>query len=84
MDEVEFEQVMKFEVGILGFDFVIGFVGQLLPVALLHVVGLQLAHQLECLAQGLDFGLRVGEDFVLFLFEFLIIEVHLDGRALQN
>ena len=50
MDEVEFEQVMKFEAGVLGFDVVLGFVGQLFPMALLHFVGLQLAHQLECLA----------------------------------
>lgn len=84
MDEVEFEQVMKFEVGVLGFDVVLGFVGQLFPVALLHVVGLQLAHQLESLAHGLDFGLRVGEDFVLLLLEFLFLEVSFDCRDLEN
>ena len=84
MDEVEFEQVMKFEAGVLGFDVVLDFVGKLFPVALLHFVGLQLAHQLECLAHGLDFGLRVGQDFVILLFEFLFLEVHFDGRALKN
>jgi hypothetical protein len=75
---------MKFEVGVFVFDVELGIVGQLLPVALLHVVGLQLVHQLESLAHIFDFGLRVGEDFVLLLLEFLFLEVHFDGRALKN
>ena len=61
-----------------------GFVGQLIPVALMYIVGLQIDHQLEGLAHGLDFDLRVGEDLVLLVIEVMLLEVRLDAGALED
>ena len=65
-------------------DGVLGFVGELILEALLNVVGLQLAHELERLAHELDTSLFVGVDLLLLLLEFLLLVLHLDGLALEN
>jgi hypothetical protein len=53
-------------------------------MANLHVVGLQLAHELKGLAHAFDFGLDVGLHFVFLVLEFLFLQLHLDGRTFED
>lgn len=75
---------MELEVRVLRVDVVLGLVGKLLPVAYLHVIRLEFTHQLESFAHVFHLCLGVALHPVLFLLEFLFLQIHLDRRTLED